>query len=396
MPGKGKAEALVDAIADSEPISGLTHNIYRYPGRFSAVFARAAIEAFSDPGDLILDPFVGGGTTLVEASALGRSSLGIDLNELAVFVSQAKTTLLEDLRLSELLEWGLRSFSRLRLRARDAQISHPRHPKHVCSRDSWRIWRCIETALEITGELRGSGEKRLATCAILDAGRQVFDGPKALPSVDRFRSILQESIHHVCEGASEYSTKVQTQAERTGLTLKELQPGCRQGSAKDAVGILDSTSKGIPKLILFSPPYPGIHVLYHRWQIQGRRETSAPYWIIGSKDGNGASYYTMGGRKEAGIEAYFCSLRDIFRSLAGVSNRDTTIVQLVAFRDPCAHLSRYLSIMEENGFSELTVSMRGQLGKRAWRDVPGRRWYNHGSQRIAAKRREVLLVHRLS
>jgi hypothetical protein len=42
--------------------AGHTHNFYRYPARFSPQFARAAVEAFSAPGDTVLDPFVGGGT----------------------------------------------------------------------------------------------------------------------------------------------------------------------------------------------------------------------------------------------------------------------------------------------------------------------------------------------
>lgn len=37
--------SLIDAARDSRPVSGLTHNYYRYPARFSPAFAHAAIEA---------------------------------------------------------------------------------------------------------------------------------------------------------------------------------------------------------------------------------------------------------------------------------------------------------------------------------------------------------------
>src|SRR5688572_5448436 len=63
---------LLAAIEDPKRVSCLTHTFYRYPARFSPIFARAAIEAFTSPGDLVLDPFMGGGTTLVEASSIGR------------------------------------------------------------------------------------------------------------------------------------------------------------------------------------------------------------------------------------------------------------------------------------------------------------------------------------
>ena len=38
------------------------------------------------------DPFMGGGTTIVEASALGRRAVGTDINSLAVFLTEVKTT----------------------------------------------------------------------------------------------------------------------------------------------------------------------------------------------------------------------------------------------------------------------------------------------------------------
>ena len=83
--------ALIDGARDSCTRSGLTHSFYKYPARFSPAFVRAAIETFTESGDLCLDPHVGGGTTLVEALAAGRDAIGVDISALAEFVARVKT-----------------------------------------------------------------------------------------------------------------------------------------------------------------------------------------------------------------------------------------------------------------------------------------------------------------
>lgn len=121
------------AVHSQEPVTGLTHNFYRYPARFSPQFARAAIEVFSEPGDVVLDPFMGSGTTLVEASALGRHSLGSDISALAVFLARVKTTPLSEKDLLAIKNWayGLREHLNLRrpaIRAKRWQASgYQRH-----------------------------------------------------------------------------------------------------------------------------------------------------------------------------------------------------------------------------------------------------------------------------
>ncbi|MGN7968817.1 DNA methyltransferase [Microbacterium sp. 22296] len=70
----------------------LTHRMFRYPAKFHVPVAAGLIEQFSTPGQTILDPFCGSGTILVEASVRGRSSVGTDLDPLAVAVSRAKTS----------------------------------------------------------------------------------------------------------------------------------------------------------------------------------------------------------------------------------------------------------------------------------------------------------------
>src|SRR6266542_6799250 len=99
-------ERLQNAVRAKENVSGFTHTFYRYPARFSPKFAKEIIEIFSEQGDVILDPFVGGGTTLVEAFASNRHSIGYDVSPIAAFVSEVKTMVLDEMQLTEINNWA--------------------------------------------------------------------------------------------------------------------------------------------------------------------------------------------------------------------------------------------------------------------------------------------------
>lgn len=57
-----------------------THDA-KYRGNWSPYIPRNIILRYSKEGDLILDQFAGGGTTLVEAKLLNRNIIGIDIND---------------------------------------------------------------------------------------------------------------------------------------------------------------------------------------------------------------------------------------------------------------------------------------------------------------------------
>ncbi len=68
----------------------LLHNLHPYPARFIPQIPRRAITRWTNPGDLVLDPFCGCGTTILECALAGRDSKGIDNNQVATLISRAK------------------------------------------------------------------------------------------------------------------------------------------------------------------------------------------------------------------------------------------------------------------------------------------------------------------
>jgi site-specific DNA-methyltransferase (cytosine-N4-specific) len=83
----------VDWDFTNAPANRGIHAIHPYPAKFIPQIPRQLIELYY-PADesVILDPFCGSGTTLVETISLGVNAWGIDLHPLACLIAQVKTT----------------------------------------------------------------------------------------------------------------------------------------------------------------------------------------------------------------------------------------------------------------------------------------------------------------
>ncbi|MBI2897725.1 MAG: hypothetical protein HYY06_29475 [Deltaproteobacteria bacterium] len=92
--GDPRVAALLRAALErgSEPETrSLTHGFHAYPARMHPAIARHLVA--TTPADaIILDPFAGSGTVLVEAAAHGRRAIGVDANPLAVRLARLKTS----------------------------------------------------------------------------------------------------------------------------------------------------------------------------------------------------------------------------------------------------------------------------------------------------------------
>ncbi|NUM42911.1 MAG: hypothetical protein HUU45_14940, partial [Leptospiraceae bacterium] len=72
--------------------SYLTHNFYSYPAKFIPQVAARLILENSKTDDIVIDPFMGSGTTIVEALLNKRVGIGCDINFVAYLVTKTKTT----------------------------------------------------------------------------------------------------------------------------------------------------------------------------------------------------------------------------------------------------------------------------------------------------------------
>lgn len=72
-----------------------THDA-KWRGNWSPYIPRNILLRYSKEGDLVLDQFAGGGTTLVEAKLLSRNIIGVDINDVAIQRCYEKTSFTHD------------------------------------------------------------------------------------------------------------------------------------------------------------------------------------------------------------------------------------------------------------------------------------------------------------
>lgn len=371
-----------DAALDARPIAGLTHNYYRYPARFSPTFARAAIMAFSEPGQVVLDPYMGGGTTVIEAMVAGRRAIGSDINSLAVFVARAKTDRLAPRERHAVALWASEIVPGLRCTepASDVERIGPRNMMSPKVRYLKKLIALLIRSLE--DELPTAKAKRFARCIVLNVGQWALNGRRTTPTVRQFRERVSSVAVELLTGTTKLARAL------NDSSLPGQRPVLRELDAE--LIHMDRTvlASGPVDLVVTSPPYPGIHMLYHRWQVDGRKETDAPYWIAAKSDGCGSSFYNFADRRPSVEARYFDKAVRSFGAVRKVMRSGAIMVQLIAFADPERQLQQYLAAMRSAGFAEIEDSEQ----QRTWRHVPGRRWHASYKGTLSSSR-EVLLLH---
>ena len=108
-----------------------THGIHKYPAKFFPELPRWIIQRYSQVGDRVLDPFMGSGTTNLEALLLQRPSVGVDIDPFSRMLARVKTTPLNKDDLLNARERLLRRFDEF-----DGGQNHDEVPQFPY-RDKW-------------------------------------------------------------------------------------------------------------------------------------------------------------------------------------------------------------------------------------------------------------------
>jgi hypothetical protein len=395
LPELGAMEALRSAALDQTRFGesagrAITpHRYYRYPARFTPRFAAAAIHAVAEPGALVLDPFVGGGTTLIEAMRHGRYGLGVDISPISAFVSTATSSLYTPRELEIAVDWLTRRLEEITTSELGIPLSETFPKIHLDAQRNWRILKTIDRLVCTLGDLPRRS-RMVARLVVLRSSQWAFDHRQRVPTHGEFRTHVMVTMADAASVLSAFRAEIR---EEWGPRYRGSYHEVLCGDASDVMAKWRINSRRLADAIVTSPPYPGVHMLYGRWQVNGRRETSLPMWIVESSDLLREGDFTMHARREPHAETYFRRFEQTMVEVRGCVRDDAWAVHMVGFSNPAVYLPRYLRAMRNSGFREVRSRELGtHADGRLWRDVPGRRWYAKRNGTLVATRREVVLL----
>ncbi|CAK0840497.1 unnamed protein product, partial [Prorocentrum cordatum] len=198
----------------------LTHGIYKYVGGMQPSTAKEFLKLAPPGSRLVLDPFCGSGTVLVEALAGGMDAVGCDVSPLGVFVS------------SHHCDLARVDAEELAAAAREAAAGLQRGP------EDWRVLRARLGAMR-PGPVRDALWFVLAVAVATAAPPPATEDPEGR----RARPYFLSAAQRYCAGLA--SLRAAVPPGCSARVLHEDNRGLRLDPPADA--------------IVTSPPYPGVY-----------------------------------------------------------------------------------------------------------------------------------------
>jgi len=239
------------------------HAIHPYPAKFIPELPRQLISLLSEPGDLVLDPFSGGGTAAVEALLAGRGFYGIDANPIGNAAARAKTTNLQAADLS-----GLRQVEKALMALGPEQLltARPTWLPEIPNVGKWYaedVFHALGVVRDIVLAPATPAARHLSLVAFVQAAAKLSFQESETRYVSKPRDIR---VIEVPRGVLAEIRRTRALAESLGR-LAACVPEFVDGDARDPA--LYPTGRDSVGLVVTSPPYPNTfdYHLYHRFRL---------------------------------------------------------------------------------------------------------------------------------
>lgn len=234
--------------------------IHPYPAKFPLDTALSFIEQYSQPDDLVFDPFVGSGTTMLAASILERPSIGMDINGVAVMLSRLKLVAVnEDDRAA--LESLVSSIEHEISEGKFGKLFEYESINHWFCEDAIKALSCIKR--NITTELEGKPDLQLL-CRV--AMSIVVNSVSNQESDTRYAAVVKSGIT-TANTLNLFTAKLYSIFDIVRLSKRNEEVTRKSAvylqNSKQASSVMGPNSVD---LLLTSPPYPNTYdyYLYHK------------------------------------------------------------------------------------------------------------------------------------
>lgn len=294
------------------------HSLHPYLGKFIPQLVEVFLKRHFVSGSVIYDPFVGSGTTLVEANAFGAHAIGCDISAFNCLLATVKTSRY--------------SLGELELSLKGALEDARRNVRRRGRRSEWLTEWFAPQALDELLAYRGAVAKlhepyRAVGQVILSraarSARQTthfdLDFPRQ-PTKEPYHCFKHKKTCRPVETASKFLSRYTTDTIRRIRAFAPLRTDAR-------VSVIHGDSRTVvlpeqPTGIITSPPYPGL-IDYHE-------QHRYAYELLGlvdrrSEEIGGAA----AGRARASIDSYVESMSQVFANARQQMNNGSWVLIVV-------------------------------------------------------------------
>jgi hypothetical protein len=329
------------------------HSLHPYLGKFIPQLVEVFLHRYFAPGAFVYDPFVGSGTTLVEANVFGADAVGCDISAFNCLLSEVKTA---KYSLGE-LEFALRGTLEDARRhiADDPQGTTPWLARWYAPRALAELLAYRTAAAQLAGPYadvarvvlsRAARSARLTTHFDLDFPRDPITGPYYCQKHKRECRPVGEAWKFL--------------VRYTADTVRRLREFSAVRNERDAI-VLHADSRTVrlpvaPTGVITSPPYPGL-IDYHE-------QHRYSYELLGLADRRDEEIgAASAGTRKSALAAYVQAMTDAFDNTASQLPRDAWV--LIVVNDS---QDLYPAILENAGLlleERITRHVNRRTGRRA-------------------------------
>jgi hypothetical protein len=238
----------------------LTHNVHPWAAKFIPQIPAAVIEACTVPGERVLDPFAGCGTTALEALRAGRTASVADVNPLAILITEGKCFPPRAHQRRAIRAWAES------LEAVDQSPDLLRSAPEIPNGDYWFDSAVVAQLAYLRDEINGL---EISSAFLKTVFSSIIVAVSRQESETRYRRVDRPHT------ASEVLERFRTRLTKALIMAKEFERVIPRGHPDPQILCRDARDlKGLESdkpcdLAVFSPPYPNAfdYHLYHRFRL---------------------------------------------------------------------------------------------------------------------------------